>query len=216
MAISKKPNKTTVAKKQGNVKSTSKVKRVNKAKTTTKVKPIATQKLLIYGTGLIVALLVLISIASFTSKDEDNQVVANNFSSSDVISLESMVGSVSQGETFRVKIYTDSQETAINAVQATVMYPSSILKLQQVDNSSSQFTMDAIQNDGEGKVQVVRGVPGSGVTSKKLFTELEFVAIASGNADITFDTKETKVVESNSNQDILVDGKAKNVSVEVQ
>lgn len=216
MAISKKPKKATVAKRQSSAKSISKVKRVNKIKKSSKVKPLAPQKLLVYGAGLLVALLVLIGIASLVPKEDEKQVMVNNFESSDVIELESMSSTVSQGESFRVKIYTDSQETAINAVQATVMYPSNILKLQQVDNSASEFTMDAIQNDGEGKVQVVRGVPGGGVTSKKLFTELEFIAIASGTADIQFDTQETKVVESASNKDILIDGNAKNVSIEVQ
>ena len=214
MAISKKPKKTTVAKKQSS-KGASKVKKNSKSKSSSKVKPISPKKLLIYGAGLLLALVVLIGVASLVPEDTKDQASVGNKASGDVIKLESMSSSVSQGETFRVRVYTDSQDKAVNAVQATILFPSSILKLQQVDNSTSEFTLDAIQNNGEGRVQVVRGVPGGGVTSKKLFTELEFVAIAPGNADITIDSKETQVVDSASNQDIMVNGQAKNISVEV-
>jgi hypothetical protein len=111
---------------------------------------------------------------------------------------------VKSGDTFKVKLYADSNKSAVNGVSALFSYPKEILEISNINNSISDYSVDAIVNteaNNGSAVEITRGSYDS-LYGKKLVSEIEFIAKKAGDAKLIFDTAETMLASTESNTDI--------------
>lgn len=119
------------------------------------------------------------------------------------LSLSPSSKSVTKGATLTVDIFEDSGTEPVNAVEADLTYPSSLLTYKSI-TSSTACGIEAPSSGGGGSVQVVRGcgTPPNGVTGSQLVATVTFTAANAGTASITFKSS-SRVVSSNTNTNIL-------------
>lgn len=122
---------------------------------------------------------------------------------------------VAVGERFKVAVYTNSSDTNVNAVQATVSYPTDLLEFADVNNESSGYPIKANQVTQAGSIEITKGVIG-GVTGRTLVSEIEFVARKSGKIKIGYDREGTVLLASANSSNILKSNSFKQVTVEVE
>jgi hypothetical protein len=93
------------------------------------------------------------------------------------------------GSTFSVDVKIDSQDTGINAAQATVQFPKGVINVTAVDKTNSVFSFwlqgPSYSNDN-GTITFVGGST-SGFTGKSLeVLNISFKVVGTGSADLTF------------------------------
>lgn len=106
------------------------------------------------------------------------------------------------GDQVDVRITMDTMGSNVVAAQAVVNYDPKLLELVKVNNKSSVLTMDAIEKNEEGRVEVVRGIIGDsnpkdsddGFTGIGNFSTLKFKVIKAGNFDVEFDRGNSMIV----------------------
>jgi len=93
------------------------------------------------------------------------------------------------GDTFSVDIKIDSQDTAINAAQATLQFPKGIVNVTSIDKSSSVFSFwlqDPAFSNTDGTVTFIGGTT-SGFTGKSLEAlRVNFKVVGVGSASLNF------------------------------
>lgn len=93
------------------------------------------------------------------------------------------------GDEFNVDVKIDSEGVGINAAQATVNFPVSVLQEKAADKSNSVFTFwlqEPVADNAAGNISFIGG-SGSGLTGKTLQTlRITFKVVGSGTADISF------------------------------
>ena len=116
--------------------------------------------------------------------------------------LESMYESVKVGDEVKVNILLDTMGTNIVATNIKFNYNPTKWELVRVDDENSVLTIEAIENTGEGYVEIVRGEPGDGnvndsddgyVGSDGLLSSVVLKALEVGEARVWLDEVETKV-----------------------
>lgn len=166
----------------------------------------------------VVAVVVIVALLAgawvLGNKNDDQGNVASGSNSDASMRLVGPVHTPKIGEAFTVSIYADSKATNVNAVQATLVYPSDVLSLQSVKGDSSAYPIDAHQSVDDGRVEIVRGVIG-GVTDDKKVSDVVFVAKKAGNVSLEYDEKGTLLLSSASNVNILGGNSFNNTKFEV-
>jgi hypothetical protein len=106
---------------------------------------------------------------------------------------------------FSVQIRENSATTTVNAVQANISYPASLLTLVSVDTTGTAFSVEAQNTSGSGSVAMARGTCGgcAAVTGDQLIATLNFRTNAVGGAATAAFTSGTLLVSSTTNTDIL-------------
>lgn len=117
------------------------------------------------------------------------------------IFLSSPANSVIPGQNFSVSIKENSSKQNVNAVQATVSFPSDLLDVVSVDSSESNFKINVFESTQKGKITVTRGQIG-GLMGEALIAKVNFRAKASGKATIKFEN-DTALMSSTTNTNIL-------------
>jgi hypothetical protein len=121
------------------------------------------------------------------------------------ISLSPSSSTVKNGTTFTVNIYENSGTEPVNAVEADLSYPTSLLNFSSI-SSSSACPINAQSTGGSGSVKIARGCgnPPNGITGNQLVASVRFTAKAnSGIATVSF-VSGTKVISANTNQAIPI------------
>lgn len=122
-----------------------------------------------------------------------------NLISPATISLSPSTKSLNKGDTLAISIFENSGGTAVNAVQADLNYPASLLTFVSIDPaSSSAFPVDAQATGGSGTVKIGRGTT-SPVTGNQLVGVVHFTAAAAGTAAVSFNNSTTAVIRSSDN-----------------
>jgi hypothetical protein len=104
--------------------------------------------------------------------------------------------------TFTVQVRENSGATAVNAVQANLSYPTSLLTFVSIDTTGTAFSVEAQNSGGAGAVNLGRGTT-TPVTGDQLIATITFTSTAtSGTASVAF-TSGTALVSSTTNADIL-------------
>lgn len=103
------------------------------------------------------------------------------------ISLSSSGVNFSINQEFEVDVKIDSEESSINAAQATVEFPSNILELVEADKSASAFNFwveEPVISNEDGNVRFIGGTA-KGISGESLqILKLKFKAVGAGSADI--------------------------------
>ena len=103
---------------------------------------------------------------------------------------------VAKGHTLSVGVHVNSGDTAINAVQANLTYPSDKLDFVSIA-SSSAFPVESENNGGNGAIRIGRGVIGS-VKDDQLIATITFKAKAVGTAEVNFATSSSATEPGNN------------------
>lgn len=104
--------------------------------------------------------------------------------------------------TFTVDVREDSGGSSVNAVQANLSYPATLVDFVSINTSNSAFTTEAESSGGSGVVKIGRGIIGS-LTGDQLVATVTFKTKTTGGAaNITFSSG-TALVSSSTNQNLL-------------
>lgn len=105
------------------------------------------------------------------------------------MSLSPATKTVSQGSSFSVDIYEDSDTDGVNGVQANLSYPSNLLTFAGAVNSAA-WPIEAQSSASGGVIKIGRGISAgsSPLTGKQLVATLKFNAAGPGNAVLDFIT----------------------------
>lgn len=130
------------------------------------------------------------------------------------ISIKTNNNKSSIGQKFSVKVYENSKNTNINAVQLVIKYPQDLLEAKIV-TSYSAFSIKAYEEVNNGKIEIVRGAVG-GLNKQQLVSEIEFVSKKEGKAKIEFNKESTVLLSSATNTNILDGNDYKNLTMEIK
>jgi hypothetical protein len=105
------------------------------------------------------------------------------------------------GQQYIVEVRENSGTTTVNALQANLSYPASLLTVAAIDSTASDFSVNAQSADLGGTIAIARGnvAPLSG---DHLVGRVTFYARARGTANVDFTTG-TSLVDSVNNQNVL-------------
>lgn len=106
---------------------------------------------------------------------------------------------------FTVQVRENSGTTGVNAIQANLSYPSSLLTCTTIDTATSAFGVQAQSSCSGGQITIARGVSGGAapLIGDQLVATLTFTAgTTSGSAAVAFSSG-TALVSASTNQDIL-------------
>lgn len=108
---------------------------------------------------------------------------------------------------FSVQVRENSGATGVNAVQANISYPASLLQLVSIDTTGSAFGTEAQNTGGSGSISIARGTSCStscaSLTNDQLVVTLNFKALTTGGAATAAFTTGTSLVSSSTNTNIL-------------
>lgn len=110
-------------------------------------------------------------------------------------------GSLTNGNTLVITIREDSGSDPVNAVQASLTYPTARLQFQSISTASSPFTTTAQATGGSGSVDIGVALLGDSVTGNNIVATVTFTIISTGSAAITFDP-ESGIARSTDSVDI--------------
>lgn len=136
---------------------------------------------------------------TISSVPSQNQVYAQEVNTIG-ITVDPSANSVAVGSEFPVAIRAMSS-TPVNAVQATITYPSDKLTLVSINTAGTAFDIGAEENITAGTISLIRGTT-TPKTGNLLVATALFKAKAAGTASVLV-TNDSKLVSSQSNTDIL-------------
>src|SRR6266511_4333640 len=94
------------------------------------------------------------------------------FAASATMSLSPSSGTYTTGNNFAIKVYENSGTEPVNAVEASISYPASLVDYVSVTNSSA-FSVLASTSGGSGTVDIQRGALPA-VTGNQLVATITF------------------------------------------
>lgn len=113
------------------------------------------------------------------------------------------------GDIVTVEVRENSGTSTVNAVQANILYPASILEYVSVDAATSPFNIQAQSTQTSGEILMARGVGGGAtLTGDQHVTKVSFKVLQATTATLTYKT-DTAVVSSDTNTNVLVDSNSK-------
>ena len=120
-------------------------------------------------------------------------------------------GSIIKGNTLAIKIYENSGSDHVNAVQANLSYPTSLLSYTGYSSSSAFSTVAENPSGNTGSLHFARGIvppsppnPGAGVTGAQIVVTVRFKAVkSSGTAKINFTSGSAVIRSSDNGSEIL-------------
>lgn len=135
------------------------------------------------------------------SQAEDSPQQSTVASTSASLYLMPASQNVSNNQSFNVSIKANSGDTNVNAVQASISYPTDLLEVTSISTNDSPYKMDVISTNTNGVVSIARGQIG-GLTGDNLIANITFKSKKAGNATLKF-VNETALVNSKTNQNIV-------------
>src|SRR5450830_219893 len=106
------------------------------------------------------------------------------------------------GQSFHVSVLVDTGGEVINAVEADLTFPSSMLEVTGVDATSGSFLPIVVEksfNNTSGRIRIVGGVPTPGFTGGAgRVATITFRARAAGSAKVTFEAT-SKLMRNDDN-----------------
>ncbi len=108
---------------------------------------------------------------------------------------------------FSVQVRENSGTTGVNAVQANISYPATLLQLVSIDTTGSAFGIEAQNTGGSGSISIARGATCSttcaSLTNDQFIVTLNFKTLTTGGAATAAFTTGTALVSSSTNTNIL-------------
>lgn len=109
--------------------------------------------------------------------------------------------------TFTVQVRENSGTTAVNAVQANLTYPTSLLTFVSMSTTGTAFSTAGPSSGGGGTVSIAAGTPCtttcSTVTGDQLIATITFKSTTTGGAAAVAFATGTALVSSSTNQNLL-------------
>jgi len=179
------------------------------------------KKIIWIVTGIVVVVLVILAAVYFVfmrGGGEGDVVLpgpANDDSGKKVIELPKRDGKISLeldggvmvGDSFEVPIYMDTMDSNIVVASVVITYDEDFLefvgKRGIVDTADSDMSMSIVNSVEDGRVEIVRGVPGDSnyldsddgfSGAKGLLANLEFKALKSGTTRLQFENEDSQLV----------------------
>lgn len=119
----------------------------------------------------------------------------------------------SVGDFVTIEVREDSGTIPVNAVQANILYPSSILEFVSTDSATSPFTIQAQAEQTAGRISLARGsAVGTAQTGNQLIARVTFKVLQASSATLQYDP-DTAVVSSDTNTNILTTTDSKGTAV---
>jgi chitodextrinase len=104
--------------------------------------------------------------------------------------------------TFTVDVREDSGGSSVNAGQANISYPASLVDFVSINTNNSAFTTEAESTGGNGQIKIGRGIIGT-LTGDRLVATITFrTKTTGGTANVAFTTG-SALVSSSNNQNLL-------------
>jgi len=113
------------------------------------------------------------------------------------MSLSPATKTVSKGTSFDVAVYENSSTDSVNAVQANLSYPSSLLTFVSITPNTSVWPIEAENTGGSGLVKIGRGTT-TPVTGSQLVATVRFTGASAGTAQVAF-TSGSGIIRSSDN-----------------
>ena len=150
-----------------------------------------------------------------SSQAEKNKSQPVVDSSSASIYLTPANQNISNNQSFSVAVKANSGATNVNAVQATISYPSNIVEVVSISTENSAYKLDVISSNSNGKITIARGQIG-GITGDNIVANITFKSKSTGKATLKF-INETALVDSKTNKNIIsLPANAKNANLDIQ
>lgn len=117
-----------------------------------------------------------------------------------VMYLSPNESTIVNGTEFAVEVRIDTNGQTVNAVESQISYPTALLDVVSIDDTSSDFNVAAEEEFSNGTINIAYGsiTPKSGDI---LVTKVSFVSKASGIASVNF--VNPKIISNVSNTDVL-------------
>ncbi|MHB8107233.1 MAG: stalk domain-containing protein [Candidatus Cryosericum sp.] len=120
--------------------------------------------------------------------------------------FDQRTGTCRIGQSFHVSVLVDTGGEVINAVEADLTFPASLLEVTSVDASSGSFLPIVVEksyNNTSGHIRIVGGVPTPGFTSGSgRVAGITFRARTAGLAKVSFDGT-SKLMRNDDNINVL-------------
>jgi hypothetical protein len=136
---------------------------------------------------------------STTSKTENSENQTQLPSAS--IALEPPQATTRAGELVTLSIYVDTGGNLVNAVKADIKYPTDKYEFIKIDDSESDFSVEAVGKEKDGLIIIERGE--KNINGKKLLAKIVLKQKTNnGNAEIIF-TDDSQIITSDTFKNIL-------------
>lgn len=122
---------------------------------------------------------------------------------------------VQTGQTLTVTVTVDSGAEPVNAVQANITYPKESLEFIKVDTMDTAYDVEAENKNVNGVVRLARGST-KPLTGEQLFAKIEFKAKKTTQAMRVTYAKDSEIIRTADNQNILADGGKKQAPSVIQ
>jgi hypothetical protein len=110
---------------------------------------------------------------------------------------------VHAGDLFAITVDVNPFGTPINAVDADVVYPGTLLRLTAKDESLSPFAIRIESNDETSSTEIIQVQPNPGVQASAPLATLTFIALQSGTATISFASSSAVYANDGFGTDVL-------------
>jgi len=119
-----------------------------------------------------------------------------NLANAAIISINPQEKEFATGETFLVEVHLNSKKEVINAVEATIKYPTDLLEVVKISKGGSFLSLWAKEPDIEksgGIIELAGGIPGGSLVLDGKILTITFKSKKSGVGEVNF-TDNTKVL----------------------
>lgn len=126
----------------------------------------------------------------------------NNITGPGKVYLSPPSTNVQRDSEISVTVREDSGSTTVNAVAAKINYPADLLDFVSIDTTGSAFGISAVNNGGNGSIDIQRGST-TAISGDRLVATIKFhIKDTTGTATIKF-TQGTALLNSTTNTDLL-------------
>ncbi len=119
-----------------------------------------------------------------------------NIAQASIISVNPQVKEFATGETFLVEVHLNSEKEVINAVEATITYPTDLLEVVKISQGGSFLSLWAKEPALEktaGVIDLAGGIPGGSLVLDGKILTITFKSKVAGVGEVAFG-KNTKVL----------------------
>lgn len=122
------------------------------------------------------------------------------------LTIEPSTRSIKKGQPVVVRVWSDSMDQAVGAVQADLLYPSDKFELTAVDTSLSSYPVDDRSSTTAGRINMRRSTSEPrGLTGRQLVAVVSFQARADstdGSADMSF-SEDSQLLRADDRTNVL-------------
>jgi len=118
------------------------------------------------------------------------------------------------GDSFPVTLFINASGTPVNALDATIEYPSSSVRLISNDESISSFAIHLDQNNSDVSNETIQIQPNPGIASLAPVAKFTFTALRAGIVTFTLASSSEVLANDGLGTDVLGSVEAASITIE--